>query len=217
MPARAADGGEQSLVLAPLGVEQRRIQRLPGVGRVGGDVGEDAGSHVGHVLELHAAQVDPRFLLELVHHRVAEALLVDEVAVDRALVDPRLLSDGADGQAVPVLYRRAVQQLGPGGDDARPGLGRPLAPQGAVVRPAGRSPVPAGRLRVSVTGHGRHVHQASLTDQPPSTGMTAPVTKDARSEARKAPTSATSVRLAGSIQRGLGGNVGNEILGTLAP
>ena len=130
-------------MLALLGVEERRVERLACIGRIGGDVGENAGRHVGHVLELHAAQVDPRLFLELVHHRVAQALLVDEVAVDGAFVDPRLLGHGPDGQPVPVPHRRAVQELGPGGDDACPGLGGPLAPQGAVVLPA--RPVRRGR------------------------------------------------------------------------
>ena len=50
-------------------------------------MGENAGGHVGHIVELHAAQVDAGFLLELVHHRVAQPLLVGEVAVDGAFVD----------------------------------------------------------------------------------------------------------------------------------
>ena len=53
-------------------------------------MGEDACRHVGHILELHAAQVDPRFVLELVHHRVVQSLLVDEVPVDGAFVDAGL-------------------------------------------------------------------------------------------------------------------------------
>ena len=91
-------------MLALLRVEQRRIERLAGVGRIGGDVGENARRDVGDVLEPHVAQIDSRFLLELVHHRVAQALFVDEVAVDGALVDPRLLRHGADGEPVPVAY-----------------------------------------------------------------------------------------------------------------
>ena len=48
---------------------------------------ENACRHVGHVLELHAAQVDPGFVLELMHDRIVQSLLVGEVAVDGALVD----------------------------------------------------------------------------------------------------------------------------------
>ena len=116
-------------MLALLGIEQRRIERLPGVRRVRGDVGEDASRHVGHILELHAAQVDPGFVLELVHHRVVQSLLVGEVPVDGAFVDACPFGHGPDREPVPVPHRRAVQELGPGGDDALPGLGGPLAPQ----------------------------------------------------------------------------------------
>ena len=160
-PGACGNGGEQCLVLALLGIEQRRIERLPGVRRVRGDVGEDAGGHVGHILELHAAQVDPGFVLELVHHRVVQPLLVGEVPVDGAFVDACPFGHGPDGEPVPVPHRRTVQELGAGGDDAGPCLGGPPAPQGAVIRTAGRSR--RGGLRAPCRRHGRHGFVASTT------------------------------------------------------
>ena len=56
------------------------------------------------------------------------------------------------------------------------------------------------------------ISQANLADQPPSTGMTAPVTNDALSEARNAAHLGDLVRQPGTVEGGLGGDVGDEVL-----
>ncbi|HXY26915.1 MAG TPA: hypothetical protein VEH82_01370 [Acidimicrobiales bacterium] len=72
---------------------------------------EDPARHVRHVLEAHAAQLDPSLLLQALHDGVTQRLLVPEVPVDGALVHAGPLGHGAHGQRVPVAHRRAAEQL----------------------------------------------------------------------------------------------------------
>ena len=103
---------EESASLAEVRIGERRIERWLRSQRVRGDVGEDAGCDVGDVLESHSLEVDPGLLLQPVHHRVPEAPLVPEVAVDRALVDACLLGDAADRERAPVPDGGAVGATG---------------------------------------------------------------------------------------------------------
>src|SRR5262245_37263668 len=100
------------------------------------------------------------------HHRVSQRALVREMPVDRALVHTRTLGDRTERQRSPVPDGRSVEQRGACGDDPLARPGGLLAAQRGVVAPA----------RLSWCTH------ASLADQPPSTGMTAPVTNEARSD-----------------------------------
>ena len=155
-------------MLAALRIEQGRIERLARVGRERGDVLEDAGRHLGHVLELHAVEVDPGLLLQPVHHCVVEALLVGEVAVDGALVDAGLLGHRPDGQPCQSRTDEPWSSSDPAAMMRCPRLGGPLAPQRAVVRPA--RPARGRRHGALRRGQGRHARQASWPT-PPSTGM----------------------------------------------
>ncbi len=114
---------------------------------------EDLRRHRGDVLELHAGQLDAGLLLVPVHHRISQASLTPEVAVDGPLVDAGPFGHGPDGQPLPVPDRRPVQELGAGDDDPLPRLRGPLATQGAVVGPAGSRRGIRWQLG---SGHGAH-------------------------------------------------------------
>ena len=91
-PRRGAgsNGGEEGRLLATLRFHECRIEWRTCVRRERGDVFEDAGRHVRHVLEPHALELNPASSSNSVHHCVVEALLVAEVPVDGALVDAGL-------------------------------------------------------------------------------------------------------------------------------
>ena len=123
-------------------VEGRRL-----LARIRRNEAEDAGGHVGDIVEAHLVEIDAGVALESVHHRVAEGALVAEVPKDGALVHLRAFGDRADGEPLPVANRRTVQQLGRRRDDALTRLLGTFTTECAVVGAAG-----AGRR---ARGHGR--------------------------------------------------------------
>ena len=71
------------------------------------------------------------------------------------------------------------------------------------------------RADVTAGPRDRRLRHASFAAHPPSTGMMTPLRYDARSEARNAPTSATSMRLPAAVHRRLLEHAGN-VLGARA-
>jgi hypothetical protein len=133
------DRGEKRRPLTLRSLGQRRIGRGTRRARIRRDVLEDPGGDVGDALEPHAREVDPGLLLETAHDRVAQRPLVREVPVHRALVHAGALGHRTERQGAPVVDRRAVQEVGAGGEDSLARLRRLLAAQRGIVRPASSS------------------------------------------------------------------------------
>ncbi len=127
---------------APALVDRRERGVGRGAGRDGErrQVGEQVGDDPGEPVEREPVERVAGLVLEAAHHRLVQLALVREVPVDRALVDPRPLGDGPDGQLAPVPPVEAVDQVGPGDEDALARVRGLLAPHGAVVlAPLGRA------------------------------------------------------------------------------
>ena len=133
----------------------------------------------------------PGFLLEALHHRVAQRALVGEVAVHGALVHAGPLGDRADRERAPVTDRRAAQQLGARGDDALRVSCRALAAQCAVVAtsraPARRSWQPTGERLEAANRRGRCDAGAVEVDVPLGKAAEQLVERDPAFEAGRAP------------------------------